>query len=51
LAVAQEIVTRNGGLIEFDSEPGRTVFSVLLPLGGPTGLVAVGVENPPVELA
>jgi two-component system nitrogen regulation sensor histidine kinase GlnL len=50
LAVAQEIVTRNGGLIEFDSEPGRTVFSVLLPLGGPTGLVAVGVENPPVEL-
>lgn len=51
LAVAQEIVTRNGGLIEFDSEPGRTVFSVLLPLGGPTGLVAGGVENPPVELA
>ena len=51
LAVAQEIVTRNGGLIEFDSETGRTVFSVLLPLGGPTGLVAVGVENPPVELA
>ena len=51
LAVAQEIVTRNGGLIEFDSEPGRTVFSVLLPLGGPTGLVAGGVENPPVEFA
>jgi len=51
LAVAQEIVTRNGGLIEFDSEPGHTVFSVLLPLGGPTGLVAGGVENPPVELA
>jgi two-component system nitrogen regulation sensor histidine kinase GlnL len=51
LAVAQEIVTRNGGLIEFDSEPGHTVFSVLLPLGGPTGLVAGGVENPPLELA
>ena len=51
LAVAQEIVTRNGGLIEFDSEPGRTVFSVLLPLGGPTGLVAGGVENPPVAFA
>jgi two-component system nitrogen regulation sensor histidine kinase GlnL len=33
LAVAQEIVTRNGGLIEFESEPGRTVFSLLLPLG------------------
>jgi len=33
LAVAQELVTRNGGLIEFDSEPGRTVFTLLLPLG------------------
>ena len=33
LAVAQEIVTRNGGSIGFESEPGRTVFSVLLPLG------------------
>ncbi|MFM7626569.1 MAG: nitrogen regulation protein NR(II) [Gammaproteobacteria bacterium] len=32
LAVAQEIVTRNGGSIEFESEPGRTVFSLLLPL-------------------
>ena len=51
LAVAQEIVTRNGGLIEFDSEPGRTVFSVLLPLGGPSGVVAGGAESPPVELA
>jgi len=34
LAVAQEIITRNGGSIEFESEPGRTVFSVTLPLGG-----------------
>ncbi len=33
LAVAQELVSRNGGLIEFDSEPGRTVFTLLLPLG------------------
>jgi two-component system, NtrC family, nitrogen regulation sensor histidine kinase GlnL len=32
LAVAQELVTRNGGLIEFESEPGRTVFTLLLPL-------------------
>lgn len=32
LAVAQEIVTRNGGSIEFESEPGRTVFSLLLPI-------------------
>jgi two-component system nitrogen regulation sensor histidine kinase GlnL len=33
LAVAQELVTRNGGLIEFESEPGRTIFTLLLPLG------------------
>jgi len=32
LAVSQELVTRNSGVIEFESEPGRTVFSVLLPL-------------------
>jgi two-component system nitrogen regulation sensor histidine kinase GlnL len=32
LAVAQEIVTRNGGAIEFQSEPGRTVFTILMPL-------------------
>ncbi len=33
LAVAQDLVSRNGGLIEFDSEPGCTVFTLLLPLG------------------
>jgi two-component system nitrogen regulation sensor histidine kinase GlnL len=32
LAVSQELVTRNDGVIEFESETGRTVFSVLLPL-------------------
>lgn len=32
LAVSQELVNRNGGVIEFESEPGRTVFRVLLPL-------------------
>ncbi len=31
LAVAQDIATRHGGIIEFDSRPGRTVFSLLLP--------------------
>jgi two-component system nitrogen regulation sensor histidine kinase GlnL len=36
LAVAQELVCRNGGLIEFESEPGRTVFTLLLPLGEAT---------------
>ena len=32
LAVAQELVNRNGGIIEFHSEPSNTAFSVILPL-------------------
>lgn len=36
LAVAQELVTRNSGIIEFESEVGRTVFTLLLPLGDDT---------------
>ena len=36
LAVAQDLVTRHGGLIEFESEPGRTIFTLLLPLGDAT---------------
>lgn len=32
LALAQDLVTRHGGLIEFDSRAGRTVFTVLLPI-------------------
>jgi len=32
LAVAQDLVARHRGLVEFDSRPGRTVFSLLLPL-------------------
>lgn len=32
LAVAQEMVHRNGGAIEYHSEPGNTVFSLTLPL-------------------
>ena len=32
LAVAQDIATRHGGIIEFDSRPGRTIFSLLLPM-------------------
>ena len=31
LAVAQDLVGRHDGLIEFDSRPGRTVFTILLP--------------------
>jgi len=32
LAIAQEIVDRHGGRIEFESEPGNTVFRLLLPV-------------------
>lgn len=32
LPLAQEIAHRHGGLIEFESEPGRTVFMMRLPL-------------------
>jgi two-component system, NtrC family, nitrogen regulation sensor histidine kinase GlnL len=35
LAVAQDLVTRHGGVIEFESEPGRTVFKLMLPLEEP----------------
>lgn len=34
LAVAQDLVTRHGGLVEFESRPGHTVFSLLLPIEG-----------------
>lgn len=32
LPAAQELISRHGGMIEFDSRPGRTVFYVRLPL-------------------
>ena len=32
LSIAQDIVERHGGVIEWTSEPGSTVFSVILPL-------------------
>ena len=32
LPAAQELISRHGGLIEFDSRPGRTVFKVRIPL-------------------
>ncbi|MFO7762161.1 MAG: nitrogen regulation protein NR(II) [Wenzhouxiangellaceae bacterium] len=32
LAIAQEIADRHGGRIEFESEPGNTVFRLLLPV-------------------
>jgi two-component system nitrogen regulation sensor histidine kinase GlnL len=35
LSVAQQMVARHQGVIEFESRPGRTVFSILLPLENP----------------
>jgi two-component system nitrogen regulation sensor histidine kinase GlnL len=32
LPAAQELISRHGGLIEFESRPGRTVFAVQIPL-------------------
>jgi len=32
LSIAQSLVNQHKGLIEFQSEPGKTVFSILLPL-------------------
>jgi two-component system nitrogen regulation sensor histidine kinase GlnL len=32
LPLAQDLVSRHNGLIEFQSEPGRTVFMVRLPI-------------------
>ncbi len=32
LSIAQSIINRHGGLIEFTSRPGRTVFTLLLPM-------------------
>lgn len=34
LPVAQDLVSRHGGLIEFESRPGKTVFFVRIPLTG-----------------
>jgi two-component system nitrogen regulation sensor histidine kinase GlnL len=32
LALVAKLVTAHGGLLDFESEPGRTVFRVLLPV-------------------
>ena len=37
LPAAQELISRHGGLIEFESRPGRTVFLVRIPLEMPEG--------------
>ena len=40
LTIAQDLVSRNGGLIEFTSEPGRTVFQIRLPVANGAPLMA-----------
>lgn len=42
LPLAQDIVRRHGGLIEFESEPGRTVFMVRLPMASTSGAYGDG---------
>jgi two-component system nitrogen regulation sensor histidine kinase GlnL len=37
LPAAQELLSRHGGLIEFESRPGRTVFSIRIPLDQTSG--------------
>jgi two-component system nitrogen regulation sensor histidine kinase GlnL len=37
LTIAQDLVSRNGGLIEFRSRPGETVFQVMLPVTSLSG--------------
>ena len=32
LAVVAKMVTDHGGIIEFDSQPGKTIFRVILPM-------------------
>ncbi|MCC7462953.1 MAG: PAS domain-containing protein [Gammaproteobacteria bacterium] len=34
LSVAQQLVSRHDGILEYESRPGRTVFTLLLPLEG-----------------
>lgn len=42
LPVAQDLLSRHGGLIEFESRPGRTVFFVRIPLVPAAGAAGAG---------
>ncbi len=47
LPISQDLVSRHGGLIEYQSRPGRTVFMVRLPLGTVTGTLAADAPVTP----
>jgi two-component system, NtrC family, nitrogen regulation sensor histidine kinase GlnL len=32
LPIAQSLINANGGLIEWDSRPGQTIFTILIPI-------------------
>jgi two-component system nitrogen regulation sensor histidine kinase GlnL len=40
LALVAKLVAGHGGLIDFESEPGRTVFRVLLPIAAPEDAIS-----------
>jgi two-component system nitrogen regulation sensor histidine kinase GlnL len=45
LTIAQDLVSRNGGLIEFQSQPGRTIFKLRLPVDNAQGASHAGARS------
>ncbi len=45
LALVAKVIGDHGGVIEFDSQPRRTVFRVFLPVVTPTGVTPTGVAQ------
>ena len=43
LALVAKVIGDHGGVIEFDSQPRRTVFRVFLPIVAPSGVIPAGV--------
>jgi len=42
LALVAKVIGDHGGVIEFDSQPRRTVFRVFLPIVAPSGVISAG---------
>jgi two-component system, NtrC family, nitrogen regulation sensor histidine kinase GlnL len=51
LSLAQQLVSQHQGIIEFDSEPGRTCFTVMLPMRESEATLATGNGQEPVARA